>query len=513
MTGVAAFALSIAFTSCSHDFEVMTQSEIDQATYKQAFLNYVGGSIAADQDWGFGSSSQARTRATRATINVNGNMWDTCPDVDAPDEVNAIFDYVKYPTTTTKVGVQTMSDVSHNYSTKAPQNINGYFVTHVRNGKNDDNKYTYFNGQSNTTVTDVGGYMNHLQIAMNANPSLSDLNGATESNQYSASGWQHINNFNASYSNDYKGNTKVENGGAYDFAYHNSKDSKYHNKWILIDGADITSDGKYSNYYYVCFDFESTPACTTRFRFKYNGTEYGPVDVAGFWTVSDAIANHLEATINGATQVDLSTVENLRIDNIQEGDKNIPGDNVYTDWIIRITKGAPSQEDVVYDLRIIAEDLCATEAGDFDFNDVVFDVKYDASNAYIKLLAAGGTLKLRLDGKDEWEVHKLFNVQQSYMVNTNARAKGLNGNNRDMTPVKFRLGRGIADAAEANGIKIEVFKNNEWQELTAERGEPASKLAVGTNYYWLDERTSIKETYEKFTDWATNNNFSSEWWR
>ena len=79
------------------------------------------------------------------------------------------------------------------------------------------------------------------------------------------SGWNHINNFNASQNYDHAnaaqspdhGNTKVEDKGAYDFAYHNSKDSKYHNNWILIDGDDITNDHKYANFYYVCFDYES----------------------------------------------------------------------------------------------------------------------------------------------------------------------------------------------------------------------------------------------------------------
>ena len=70
--------------------------------------------------------------------------------------------------------------------------------------------------------------MDHLQIAFNQNPSMADLNTATSEN---VSGWQHINNFNASANIDWgnpesaaNGNTKVENKGAYDFAYHNSLD-------------------------------------------------------------------------------------------------------------------------------------------------------------------------------------------------------------------------------------------------------------------------------------------------
>ena len=172
-------------------------------------------------------------------------------------------------------------------------------------------------------------------------------------------------------------------------------------------------------------------------------------------------------------------------------------------------RGTPA---VVYNLRIIAEDLSASSATDFDFNDIVLDVKFDAANATICLRAAGGTLPLRIDGKDAWEVHKLFDVDTDYMVNTNALAKGLKGNRRDMEPVVFKLGRGITSASEAKSIKLEVFKNEVWQELTAPKGEPASKLAVGVGYGWLDERTSIKASYPLFVSWADGTGFTSQWW-
>ena len=75
------------------------------------------------------------------------------------------------------------------------------------------------------------------------------------------------------------------------------------------------------------------------------------------------------------------------------------------------------------------------------------------------------------------------------------------------------MGSGIADAEAANSITLEVYKNKTWQPLTAVKGEPASKLAVGVDYEWLDERTSIKDTYTKFVDWATANSFESQWWK
>ena len=88
MTGVAALALCAGFTSCSHndDFEPITQDQIDKAKYDQAFLAYVGGKIASNQDWGFSASITTRGLMTRANtgetypatskgINANANEW------------------------------------------------------------------------------------------------------------------------------------------------------------------------------------------------------------------------------------------------------------------------------------------------------------------------------------------------------------------------------------------------------------------------------------------------------
>ena len=68
------------------------------------------------------------------------------------------------------------------------------------------------------------------------------------------------------------------------------------------------------------------------------------------------------------------------------------------------------------------------------------------------------------------------------------------------------------EEVDANGLKIEVMKNGVWQELTAIKGEPACKLAVDGNFQWLGERQSIKDEYEKFVPWATDNDFNSLWW-
>ncbi len=171
-----------------------------------------------------------------------------------------------------------------------------------------------------------------------------------------------------------------------------------------------------------------------------------------------------------------------------------------------------------YDIRIIAEDLSAEGASDFDFNDVVLDVKF-GSPAQIRLTHAGGTLPLCIGVKDlAHEVHQLFGVwkgnfptqdnatvEKQVMVNTGAGP--------DKTAVNVPLDVDIANAEEANTkLPLYVYKNGTWQEMTAPKREPACKLAVGTDYLVLGERTSIKGEYPLFVKWATKEGFKSKWW-
>jgi hypothetical protein len=198
-------------------------------------------------------------------------------------------------------------------------------------------------------------------------------------------------------------------------------------------------------------------------------------------------------------------------------------DAYYSDWIVTLTEAKRIPDDIVpedYDIRVIAEDLSAgAEKSDFDFNDVVFDVKFDASNAKVKILAAGGTLPLclGLNGtpNEEWEVHKLFKVDTNYMVNTNAQSKGLNGNNKDADKyVELPLAIGVADAAEANSkINVYVKKNGEWVELTAQQGKAASKVAVGTDYDWCDERENIDAKFENFPGFVQGEYSWDTWYK
>lgn len=165
------------------------------------------------------------------------------------------------------------------------------------------------------------------------------------------------------------------------------------------------------------------------------------------------------------------------------------------------TGGNPDPEPEA--IRIIAEDLSASEGSDFDFNDVVFDVQlnYPADNQHtITLLAAGGTLPLTVGGM-EYEVHYLFGVSTSTMVNTN------NGT-AVRQPVKYVITGNYSNAKE---IEVRVKKGSEWLLLTAEQGKAASKIGVPTTYQWCDEWQDIEDRYPKFKEYVSDP--SVEWWK
>jgi hypothetical protein len=183
-------------------------------------------------------------------------------------------------------------------------------------------------------------------------------------------------------------------------------------------------------------------------------------------------------------------------------------DGYYSDWIVTLTK---AEINISYpkrtSLRVMAEDLSASEASDFDFNDIVFDVYANegGTSATIILKAAGGTLPLRINGDDNWEVHKLFGVPVNTMVNTGAAAQGLTGEDNigDVTVTTNFPGDFSEDnfCKTVGNILIEVNKNGVWMPLTAKTGEACCKFGCDPNNKWVPELENI-DGYYNFSDWV-----------
>lgn len=159
--------------------------------------------------------------------------------------------------------------------------------------------------------------------------------------------------------------------------------------------------------------------------------------------------------------------------------------------------------------RVIAEDLSASEAGDFDFNDVVFDiVKAEGGITTLRLICAGGVLPLKVMGI---EVHGLFGETTP---NDKGEFKMYNtGAGPTVAPVDFDVVGEYATPEQIRNIKIEVYKYGTWMELKATTGEAACKILVDDTFIPVPERKNIANEYLRFTDYVQGAFVDDFWWK
>jgi len=434
--------VALAFASCVSDKSVAPQTHNQK--YDAAFENLVGGKVNANVNWGFTDMNTNVVKdkddasVSRRAHNVNRNEWGTSscavkvPVNVTPNERQLVYDYFNAK----REGAVNKNNVIWT----------DYFISEVWKGTS-----TSKDGNGNDVLG--SDKMNHLQVLKGDGSINSD--GALVGN------WEHANDFNnGSHNSSFgtiEGHTFMYNSGTYDFAYHNTVDSKYHNEYIIIPGSEI--DPSLAEYYYVGFDFYATHPTG------------------------------------------------------QENNKNmdVERDWFFTDWIVRI-----SPAEYMDTQRIMVEDLIDSNLNnvnisDWDFNDAVFDVafttNYDGEKkknldyAVITLWAAGGTKALTIGGR---EVHELFGQSVSTMINTNA-----NGGVDGLAPVQFRILLGESTYAPHNALEVVTKVNS--TELVAKQGESTQKFAVPVGTRWMKERKLITVTYTEFSNYVKNNS-PLEWY-
>ena len=471
MLTIAAGAVVFNTSCSSNDFTPMSQAEIEQANYEAAFVSRFG-QPASNQSWGFSDFSKGTAKAVTRWANTNANMW-AGDGWDVPavltnaqkDIVRQYFQQNKKP-----------ESISINYT--------DFFVQDV------------YKGGSNTTDAQT----TEKYKAANG----SEFTGSDKMNKLTAgSSNDHINNYNNAQCSE---NTSVWDGTLYKaddpnaknfhtdkimlmqksstdcFGFSNTLQSgiQYNNNFVIVSGNTIMDwakangkslDGDVTGMYFVGFDYDAN--FENGFNDKIQTNSYLVTEVA-------------EGT-EGAFQ----------IPNTNDGKYYIDGaaDGYYSDWIVRIKPGKDTTPEPtpLGAVRVIAEDLSVKDNSDFDFNDVVFDVKLhypDNNTTTIILQAAGGTLPLKVADQ---EVHGLFGVETNVMVNTGAGAT--------VDPVEFQIKEAYTDAID---IPVQVLKNGEWIDITATRAKAAAKIAVSTSFEWCGERQDIIEEHPRFADYVSD---------
>ena len=215
-------------------------------------------------------------------------------------------------------------------------------------------------------------------------------------------------------------------------------------------------------------------------------------------------------------------------------------DGYYSDWIVTLTEAKrissgdggddgddDDENDEIEKVRIIAEDLTLSDYGkDFDFNDAVFDVIWNKTkgSVSVKVLAAGGELTMYIGGTADGvegvkTVNELFkeanpdeNITEKTMINT---APGRHTEYKSFKlPLEEGWWSGNTIGQIAKSIYIRVMKSGELITLSADQGKAASKIAVGTDYEWCDEREDVDDKFGgKFSEYVGGAHSWDTWYK
>ena len=541
MTGVAAIALCAAFTSCSKNEELYDQGKVNQISaaqiqesYNQAFIQTFG-QPAANQDWGFGSAA-ALTRSE----NANANEW---------ADPNKAYGGLKVPPPLTdeqKAVVIKYFQITPNLGYEDPHWTN-YFMQQVYKGHSSPREgyspeaYLAANGSTYLYASD---YMDHLAA----------IDGTFV---------DHINNFN--HGDCSTNGSVLDNGGnandgpfhsdkimymkestTKSFGYYNSNGSVRRTEYTglvsyktimaaLGSEADCLEDGW--NRSFMGFDFEQMvgPEIYAKgvSRQDENGNWQWYADEYAMFEWKGQKYHMLVAEQNMycGTPLEISDAqvqEDGFIDNLlAQGYLPVTGgankkwvkvggcaDGYFSDWIVTLTEAktgtTPPPSELV--VRIIAEDLNAKakdseaakdgiEDSDWDFNDVVFDVRYTSeTTAMVKIVGAGGILPLYVDGH---EVHELLGQK-------GPDEEGFYKIQNSGTSEEFE----VTNINKSNkGSDIPVFVKRPTTsggdvtlELKAPVGQPAAKICVKPTFKPCAERQDIRVKYPLFSKWVQDAN-------
>ena len=420
----------------------------------QAVFEKEFGAVNPNVNWGF-------TPQQVFTFDKDGKLIGTR---GANPEANQWYQYLTVPAPLTDAQKEVVRKWFQN--TKNPQgqkvNWSDFFVQQVYKGgdnpgSNSPEIYTINKPAGGTEQITGSEKMNWLACGSNAKEGdhIYNFNGGNASETNVGEGNNKFHKDRIMYMKDY--NTTC-------FGFHDSYGSKYYyDSYVLIPGDII--DPIVAGMYFVGFDYKTE---------KYD---------------------------NGKIEV--------------------KPDGYYSDWIVRIAPGLNAPGTAA--MRVMVEDiidsnLASVQTSDWDFNDAVFDVKFEdvtipgtqetnwqnhnQRQAVITLHAAGGTKYLTIGGEGDKgvEVHKALGVETGTMVNT-VKDQGVT------RPVAiFRIP--VADNVD-NANLIPVYVGS--QILEAKKGKVTQKLCAPTSTRWMQERKEFRLTYDKFKGYV-NKGTPEDWY-
>ena len=386
-------------------------------------------------------------------------------------EIIALGDVAKFNTLTDAEVADVYAEFSKKWDGTNPDiNLEAYYVQQIWHG---NAQYPYWNQDKRTEAANQGVDYKSLD------PSGYVIGGekmdylVAEGEDYSVQDYQHFYNFNNSnYQLGDPGMMLIMNSNTANFAYHDTQaEETWWNHYRLVE--------LHGNYY-VGFDFEST----------------------------------------------------MKGD--KDYDKDIPRDSIYNDWIVKIIPGTgtiqPKERTHTIQRRVMCEDLGSTF--DFDFNDLVFDVKYTREekfennawvaknsdglwDATITLQASGGTLPIFIKNFDgtKYNVHEYMggakgdnDLYQPINVGTGLQltAKALptcRVGDELTDPDKIVILVTSPDTKERGATKELELPSIEGKQKFGENLAP-QKICVPVTTRWTKEYQQIEWAYPDFHEWV-----------
>lgn len=468
MLSLVSAVICMAFTGCGKKdmYDPDRPEEDARAVYERNFLAYVGGSIDSRVDWGFGKAARTRsmTRAEAPTVELSSSVTTEF----SKTFLNTVKDY--FPAD----GVCKSSDWL-SYEFKETGDYFNVRLIYTNTTKHDEIGIYYYDPETET--------IEDFQTVKMISDIQENVEKYYQYNQYSTGRlWE-----NPISTSGYDVWDKAERIRAYTFTIRMK--AKYRFGFYIKD-----ANGSKTYYSNMNLNDQDT---------EYSGGLIGDVPVG---TVKQSYIFGLSDDGKPGCNILLAIIKagkDGHFPELVEPEKPEPP-----------TPPTPPEPKLDW-YRIIAEDLNAHDSDrdgahddtDFDFNDVVLDVALTDDGAKCILQAAGATLKIRINGDNNLEVHDLFGVKQQTMVNTHADKKGLA--NADLPPVEFSL---KGSFSSIDNIKLEVYKQDGWMELKAPAGQASCKIAVGTTFVWPDERESLKEKYPDFLNYVKYYENVDSWW-
>lgn len=523
--GLLALVVGGFTASCADkDGDYVPVGQQKATAYADAFKELIGGEVAPNHDWGFkktsliDESSQART-STR-TADVNSNEW-VAKGYNVPGEISQRERDVVMQWFRTHENPQSETVDIHNYFI---QNV-GY-TDHTYPGEGVELKD---NNGHDVTITNPGRtQMDYIFVGPGY---YSNDNGNTTIAYNWDNGDDHVNNFNA-------GSGQIQHiiySGSEYFGFHDS-----YGAGVSTEGHG--NNGKYCeknrNFVIRFIEVDGVVGCYVGFNYESGKTSEGwHLEPDGFF--DDRV-------------IKLVAAEGEIVPPTPGGGSSTSSTTTRTDRIERrclVSQG-----------RVFCEDLGTSAErmtkSDIDFNDAVFDAKiwrlgqfdvtYVNGNksseteyltgiypnglengkfkyiAEIRLLAAGGTVPLRIGGNNGFEIHAKFGegnnktIGHTTIINTMGAPSQANFSTTvstetcDAVTVEVDITSLVAGKSEI-GLDI-IPIDVQWVsqtgqtvgELTADFGKAPQKLRVPIGTPWIYERIPVTEAYGDFAAYATS---------